>query len=837
MPDMVRRPHGVAHRTPLRIASRVLYTGTVKRADHTAELLFSLMRERGLSVDAERSTASLSRHRAGDSPSGTTRASLRVALARLPVATVFACAAVVCFGQTPLGAQPADVPVASLPFDGPPPPVPPEIISRDAAGRATIRAVRLTEPLEIDGNLDESVYREVRSASGFIQGEPDEGAPATNQTEVWVLFDDDNIYISVKCWESNPERMVANDMRRDGGGGNDRIGFSFDTFYDRRNAFTFSVTPIGGRLDGQITDERGYNADWNAVWDFATGRFDGGWTVETAIPFKSLRYRPGRAQLWGIQVMRRNQWKNEFSYLTPIPYGLRGLFQVSLAPTLVGLEVPPGSRNLEIKPFAVSDVKTDLLATPTISNALGVDIGADVKYGITQNLTADLTVNTDFAQVEADEQQVNLTRFSLFFPEKREFFLENQGTFAFGGAGTGPSGAVGGDTPILFYSRRIGLNEGRVVSIQVGGRLTGRVGTFSVGMLNIQTANEPAPGARATNFSVMRVKRDVLRRSSVGAIFTGRSVSTLSAGSNQTYGVDGTFAFYNHLSINTYWAKTRTGGLSGSDTSYLGQIDYEGDRYGARVEHLVVGDGFNPEVGFVRRDDIRRSFGELRFSPRPQSVASIRKISWTGSVAHTENNAGRLETRDWDGEFAIEFENSDRFLVAYADTYEFLPRPFSIAPDIIIPVGGYDFANVRTGFTFGTQRRWAGRVSAEHGSFFSGHKTGLTLSQGLVEISPQFSVEPSVSINWVDLAEGVFTTTLVGSRATYTMTPFSFVSAFLQYSSSANVVSANVRLRWEYQPGSELFVVYNDERNTRTRRFPDLQNRAFIVKINRLFRF
>ena len=194
-----------AHRTPLRIASRVLYTGTVKRADHTAELLFSLMRERGLSVDAERSTASLSRHRAGDSPSGTTRASLRVALARLPVATVFACAAVVCFGQTPLGAQPADVPVASLPFDGPPPPVPPEIISRDAAGRATIRAVRLTEPLEIDGNLDESVYREVRSASGFIQGEPDEGAPATNQTEVWVLFDDDNIYISVKCWESNPE--------------------------------------------------------------------------------------------------------------------------------------------------------------------------------------------------------------------------------------------------------------------------------------------------------------------------------------------------------------------------------------------------------------------------------------------------------------------------------------------------------------------------------------------------------------------------------------------------------------------------------------------------------
>ena len=220
--------------------------------------------------------------------------------------------------------------------------------------------------------------------------------------------------------------------------------------------------------------------------------------------------------------------------------------------------------------------------------------------------------------------------------------------------------------------------------------------------------------------------------------------------------------------------------------------------------HLVVGDGFNPEVGFVRRDDIRRSFGEFRFSPRPRSVESIRKISWTGSIAYTENNAGRLETRDWNGEFAIEFDNSDRFFFGYADTYELLPRPFHIAPGIVIPVGGYDFANVRTGFTFGTQRALSAGVSAEYGTFFSGHKTGLTLSQGLVEISPRFSVGPS---------------------------------AFFQYSSSATIVSANIRLRWEYQPGSELFVVYHEKRNTRALRFPDLQNRALIVKINRLFRF
>ena len=747
--------------------------------------------------------------------------------------------AFVALAVTPVAAQRPQPHAALPPIDGPPPPLPPEVISRDEAGRATIRAVRVVSPLRIDGQLDERVYSDVPSASGFIQVEPDESAPATNRTEVWLLFDDTNIYLSVRCWESNPERVLASDMRRDGGNvsGNDRIGFSFDTFYDRRNAFTFSINPIGGRLDAQITDERGYNQDWNAVWDFGVGRFDGGWTVETAVPFKSLRYRPGRDQVWGVQIGRHNRWKNEISYLTPIPYGVRGLFQMSMAPTLVGLQVPPGSRNLEIKPYAISDVSTDVAAPPTGSTELGADIGVDVKYGITQNLTAHLTVNTDFAQVEADEQQVNLTRFSLFFPEKREFFLENQGTFAFGGAGTGPSGAVGGDAPILFYSRRIGLNEGRAVPIDVGGRLTGRVGAFTLGMLNIQTADEPVSGGQATNFSVVRVKRNMLRRSSVGAIFAGRSVSTLGAGSNQTYGVDGTFAFYDHLSINTFWAKTQTDGVSGDDTSYLGQLEYDGDRYGVSVDRLSIGEGFNPEVGFVRRRDIRRSFGELRFSPRPQSIAAVRKFSWTGSFAYVENTARRLETRNWGGEFSVELETSDRFFISYEDTYEFLSRPFQIAPDTVIPIGGYDLANVRAGFTFGTQRAVSGGVSAEHGTFFSGHKTVLTVSQGLVKLSPRFSVEPTVSLNWVDLAQGAFTTTLVGSRVTFTMTPFSFVSALLQYDSSASVVSANVRLRWEYQPGSELFVVYNEERDALTRRFPGLQTRAIIVKVNRLFRF
>jgi len=721
------------------------------------------------------------------------------------------------------------------------PPVAPATISRDESGRATIRAVRLTAPLRLDGALDEAVYASVPPISDFIQVEPQEGAPATEKTEVWVTFDGNYVYVSFRCYESEPARVVANEMRRDGGNlwqGNDIVGFLFDTFYDRRNLYQFSVNPIGGRSDGQVTGERQWNGDWNPVWDVKVGRFEGGWTVEAALPFKSLRYRPGRAQIWGFNAMRVNRWKNELSFITRIPnaLGMRGLNQASLAATVVGLEAPPGSRSLEIKPYAISALTTDHSATPRISNDVSGDIGFDVKYGLTRNLTADLTYNTDFAQVEADEQQVNLTRFSLFFPEKREFFLENQGTFSFGGASTG-NAAGSSNTPILFHSRQIGLNEGRPVPIEAGGRLTGRLGRYSLGVVSMRTDEEVESGARPTTFSVVRLRRDVLRRSSVGLLFTGRSVGLSTSGANTAYGVDGNFAFFDNLAFNTYWARTRTEGLSGDDSSYRAQMDYAGDRYGIQAERLVIGDNFNPEIGFLRRDDMKRSFALFRFSPRPRAFRSIRKFSWSGSMDYITNGTGHLETRDLNGEFGIEFQTSDRFAILYNDTYEFLPRPFRIGPGVTLPIGGYSFSSVRAAMNFGQHRRFAGNISGERGTFYGGEKTAISVSRGRVNLTSQFSLEPTYSVNWVDVQQGSFTTHLVGSRVTYTMTPLMFVSALLQYNSAIHAVAANVRLRWEYQPGSELFVVYNEERDTWGRRFPDLANRALIVKINRLFRF
>ena len=743
-------------------------------------------------------------------------------------------------------------------IEGPPPPAPPGVINRDREGRVTMRAIRLDNPLRLDGQLSEEVFLSIPPVTDFIQQEPVEGAPAVDQTEVWVLFDDDTFYVAARCWSTDPDRIVANEMRRDSYGmfGNETFGVVLDTYYDRRNAFNFMTNAIGGLFDATITNERTPNLDWNTVWDVRSARFDQGWTVEMAIPFKSLRYRTGATQIWGINFQRRVASTNEASFLTPIPASLSyaGLFRLSSAATLVGVEPPSSGTRLEIKPYAIADATTNLAAATPFVNRTDGDFGVDVKYGVTEGLTADLTYNTDFAQVEVDEQQVNLTRFSLFFPEKREFFLEGQGIFDFGaGFRTGPlnyyfrGNRFGGDAPVLFFSRRIGLDDGRTVPIQGGGRLTGKVGDYSIGLLNVQTGHV---GARAddaassiipaTNFGVARLKRDVLRRSAIGALYTRRSVATDALGAAHTYGVDGLFSFYDNLNINTYMARTETPGRRTDDLSYQAQLDYNGDRWGLVLERLGVGANFNPEVGFLRRDDFRRSYGEFRFSPRPAGIDAVRKFIWQGSVDYIADGAGLPETRLQQGIFGIEFENGDRFYAGVTDNYEYLKEPFEIASDVTIPVGGYDFTNSRVVYGFGQQRVVSGGLTFDRGEFFGGEWTSAGVFGGRVNLSPQLSVEPSLSFNWIDLPEGSFTTELITTRTTFTVTPRMFVAALVQYNSGVDSVGTNIRFRWEYQPGSELFLVYTDERDTLTltpRRFPTLENRAFIVKFNRLFRF
>ena len=733
-----------------------------------------------------------------------------------------------------------------------PPPIPPATLSRSPEGAVTVRAVRVSEPIKVDGRLDERVYKEVPAIVEYIQQEPQEGEPVSEKTESWVLFDDKNIYVSTRCWDSHPERNVANERRRDAGAifQNENFSVIFDTFHDKRNGMFFQTGSLGGLRDGLVTDFN-FNIDWNGVWDARTEKFDGGWTVEMAIPFKTLRYNNGPNQIWGINLRRVVKWKNEYASVMPLPAfltTLRAFQRVSFAATLVGLEVPGAGKALELKPYGISGLRTDVNAKPApFRNQVNRDYGLDAKYGITNSVTMDLTYNTDFAQVEDDTRQVNLTRFNLQFPERREFFLEGRGIFAFGEAGT--AGSANSNTPILFFSRQIGLNTAGTTASPVpivgGGRVTGKAGKYSIGFLNIQQDDDASAAARATNFTVMRVKRELLGRSNVGMMYTRRQETAGgSLGAAETYGIDGVFAASQSLTVNSYLARTRSPGVSGKDMSYTAKVDYNSERYGFQAEQLGVGTNFRPQVGFLRRVDFQRSFALARFSPRPARIhmKAIRQFTYQVSGEYLTNNAGRRDWTEAIGLFAMELQNSDKLTVSYLRDYEYIPRPFAIdtRSDTTVPVGGYNYQSGLVSYQLGTQHTIAGSVSYQQGTLYAGTRRTLGMSAGRVELSSRLLLEPTTSVHWADLPWGTFRTMVLANRTTFTVTPRMYVSSLVQYSSTIHALSTNTRLRWEYRPGSELFIVYSDGRDTDIiahNSLPQLTNRAFIVKMNKLFRF
>jgi hypothetical protein len=460
-----------------------------------------------------------------------------------------------------------------------------------------------------------------------------------------------------------------------------------------------------------------------------------------------------------------------------------------------------------------------------------------VKYGVTQSLTADVTYRTDFAQVEDDDQQVNLTRFNLLFPEKREFFLEGQGIFAFGGTtpstATTTSAAV--NTPVLFFSRRIGITRDLPVPIEAGARLTGKAGRYSVGLLDIQTDDSEPAGAVATNFGVVRLKRDILRRSYIGVLATHRSPAAGGDGDNLALGVDATLSFFQSLTLVGYYAGTRTPDVRGGDRSYRARFDYDADLFGVQAERLAVGENFLPEVGFLRRTDFIQNLAQLRVSRRPTTRRAIRKVSYEAGLDYITDGDRRLENRQARVGVRTELQNGDAWSVSYNRDFEFADASFPIA-GARVPAGAYHMPSLRGSYTLGVQRRITGDLSAAHGGFYGGDRTDLAF-RGRAELTARLSIEPGVSVNWVDLPTGPFTATLVSGRGNFSFTPRMLVAALLQYNSTSHAMTTNVRFRWEYQPGSEVFVVYSDGRDTLERGFPGLLNRGFSVKLTRLFQF
>jgi hypothetical protein len=723
---------------------------------------------------------------------------------------------------------------------GPPAPAAGEAVSRDADGRVTLRAFRLAEPLTVDGVLDDPVYDQVPAAAGFLQQEPNEGAPASESTRVWVLYDADNLYIAAELEEEHPERLMASEMRRDHRsiGWNDSFQIVLDTFYDRRNGFLFHTNALGALFDAQVTDERNTNSDWNTVWWVKSQVVEEGWTVEIRIPFRSLRYAAGGAQLWGINFQRNIKHKNEKVFFTPTPqaYNRDGLVRLSNAATLVGLEAPAGSRRMELKPYAIGSQTHAPLRD--INNEWSGDVGGDFKFGVTDGLTADLTWNTDFAQVEDDESQVNLSRFSLFYPEKREFFLEGQGVFDFGGRQTRAFGGGGpSDAPIPFFSRSIGISGGSSVPILGGARLHGRTGAYTMGLMNIQTGETAGLDVESTNFSAFRIKRDLFSRSNIGVIATHRNINADGSGSNSLYGVDGNFNPSDNIRINSFYMATSEPGVETGHqaASYMGQFNYDTDLIDLTAERLYLGEDFNPGMGFVRRRDFTKNGASFQLSPRPRGIEAIRQFELKFDANNYDRPDGEMETRKYKFEGKAILESSDRLVVDHTMTEERLLDGFDLSTEVAVPAGNYRFNRTGLRLWLGTHRSFSGYFRYEFGDFFGGTRREVSY-WGRTEVSQRLSMEPNISLNWIEVPGGEVQAQVSSLRATYTVSPRSFLGALVQYNSAAQLMSANVRFRWEYSPGSDVFVVFSTNRDGDDG-LAGLTDRALVVKFTRLFRF
>jgi hypothetical protein len=514
-----------------------------------------------------------------------------------------------------------------------------------------LQAVRATGPIALDGALDEPAWRAAPLANNFLQNDPREGEPATFDTDVRVLYDDDALYFGVFARDDEPGRIIVNDLKKDfSTDGSDGFRIILDTFHDERNGYQFAINPAGAKWDAQMSNEgRENNANWDGIWDVATRVTETGWQAEIRIPFRTLKFDNRDTQTWGVNFERKLRRLNEDSYWSPLPR-IYDIQRVSLAGSVEQLRGLRPGKNLRIKPFAASSSNT------TGGDTVGdFDAGFDVKYGVTSGLVWDFTVNTDFSQVEADEQQINLSRFNLFFPEKRDFFLDNSGIFQFGGGGIGGGG--GGPTAgrqnssqelRLFFSRRIGLSDnGEAIPVLAGTRLSGRQGAYSMGVLSIQQREQGA--VPSTNFTVLRLRRDILANSDIGAVLLNKE--EFGPHFNRVAGVDANFRFGSFLTVNGYAARTFSPGsvISGTGNELVsrGNVNYQDRTWQAQATFTAVGDRFNDELGFVARQGVNNTEAQASRRFRPVALSKwVREIRphWVLDM-FTRQSDGSLESR------------------------------------------------------------------------------------------------------------------------------------------------------------------------------------------------
>jgi hypothetical protein len=668
----------------------------------------------------------------------------------------------------------------------------------------TVEAVRIDEPLRLDGRLDEPAWALARPATGFVQREPDTGQASSEETQVRVLFTPKVLYIGVEARDREPERVISKEMQRDEPlWRDDAVDIVLDTFDDDRNAYLFETNPNGARTDALITDEgRSFNLQWDGVWDVGARRTATGWAAEIAIPFSTLRFDPAAAA-WGFNVLRYVRRRAEQAFWAPIL--LDGdVKRVSLYGRLTGITgVEPGL-NLNVKPFTVASTGKGPAGG---GDAQDLDYGLDVKWGVTRSTSLDLTVNTDFAETEVDALQVNLTRFPLFFPEKRYFFLENAGIFDFG-----PRESTTTDTPLmkLFFSRRIGLApNGEPVPIDAGVRTTGRVGQWSFGLLDVQSEAAVVAGGLAVprdNWAAARVTRNFGQRSSFGAILTQRHNGT---NTNRAYGFDVNYKPTPKLGLSGYAAgsdNTKPDGAS--DWTGGAAASFSGAVWNAFAGLDRVGEDFDPEAGFLLRRGIHRYLGRLTWEPRPASAHLLNLHFEADSRVYRDLQGDVESERHRLDVLGLRTTKASEAVLFAADNFERLEAPFTIAPGVVIPPGEYRFDGVGLRYLTHSSRPVSVEGVAEAGEFYDGHHVSSTFTLKL-RPSRYLRSESFWQIEDVRLPAGDFTANILRQRLSFALTPRLLTNVFLQYNDLADVVSLNVRFNWTYRPGSDVYLVFN----------------------------
>ena len=713
--------------------------------------------------------------------------------------------------------------------------------------RPEISAVKISsdETINVDGILDETVWQRASVANNFVQRDPNEGEPASEKTEVRVLYDNKFIYFGITCFDSSPELIRATELARDDKFDNDdEFVIALDTFHDHRNAYGFSINPLGTRMDALITDETSINIEWNEKWDAKANINKRGWEAEIAIPFKSLRSPKSEVQTWGLNFGRFIRRKNEKVFWSGWDRDYT-FFHLSQAGHLTDLEQVQTGLKLRVKPFVVGGLsqtpKNSGSTKSKFKNESQVGI-EDLKISLTSSLTADFTINPDFAQAEVDAAQLNLTRFSLFFPEKREFFLEGAGIFDIGTERPRFEGSA--PDLLLFFSRRIGLEENKVstqqenipIPIFAGAKITGDIAGFQFGAINMHTDNKDS--IPQTNYGVVRVKKKILGRSYIGGILTNK-IASGGEHYNRVGGVDGNFVLFDKLLLKGLVAKSDTFGKKGNDLSHQGMLRWETDHFRTVLERTRIDENFNPEMGFVLRKNIIKKKWRSTWRPRP-GIDSIRQVTMSfGAEWFNNQTTGSLESRKTGVWLGIDTEAGDLVAFRADDKYELLTKEFKVHPTVTLPLGGYNFLDYSVRVRTYSGRKASGEFEVAGGTYYNGKK--LTIStDGEIDINKHFSVMVEHEYNKVSLSNGSFVARVINTGLKYNLTNKLLTSTAIQYDNVYDRFLLNVRLNYIYRPGDDIFIVYNDTRNfdpTYTGFFGGLVNRTLLVKFNHSFDF